>query len=76
MKVVVDDKYSYECDFEVAIGDLVVLPSAKTFKTWIGKITGFESNYTGPMKKVLGIHQIAPRMRSIFDDWAPSCEGE
>jgi hypothetical protein len=35
MKVVIDDKYSYECDFEVAIGDLVVLPSAKNFKTWV-----------------------------------------
>lgn len=73
MKVIVDDKWSYECDFEVHVGDRVVLPSAKTFNTWIGTITGFNSDYKGPMKKVLKIHQHAPRMRSIFDDWAPSC---
>jgi len=74
MKVVIDEKYSYECDFEVVIGDLVVLPSAKNFKTWVGKITGFESNYTGPIKKVLEIHKRAPRLRSIYDDWSPSMD--
>lgn len=67
MKVVIDEKYSYECDFEVVIGDLVVLPSAKNFKTWVGKITGFESNYTGPMKKVMEIHKRVPRLRSIIN---------
>lgn len=73
MKVVIDDRWSYECDFAVHIGDRVVLPSAKRFSTWIGTVTGFHSNYEGPMKKVLEIHEYAPRMRTIFDDWSPSC---
>ena len=53
MKIVVNDRYTYECDqHPISIGDLVVLPSVDGSR-WIGRVTSLISDYTGQCKSVI-----------------------
>ncbi len=56
-RVIVDDKYTYETDLTLEIGDRVILPSPKKHlsvdATWEGTVTSLTSNYTGPCKQIL-----------------------
>jgi hypothetical protein len=59
MKIVVDDKYTYESEFKVRKGQRVVLPSPYWLRdvrpTWIGKVTDTKSDYTGYCEKVISV---------------------
>jgi len=78
MLIIINHKYTYECDFPVEVGDKVKLP--KGDKWWIGKVTDLESNYTGSVKKVLCFADEEPPVsklkihgyRSLDDPWEPS----
>jgi hypothetical protein len=60
MKVVVDNKYTYETDLEVQMGDEVILPTPSFLldvkgPTFTGEVTALTSDYTGWCAKILGI---------------------
>lgn len=56
MLVVVDNKYTYECDFKVEIGDKVYLPAPFfSERCWIGEITALTSEYQGDVKKIIRV---------------------
>jgi hypothetical protein len=56
MLVVVDNKYTYACDFQVEIGDKVYLPAPFfSEKCWIGEITALTSEYQGEVRKIIGV---------------------
>ena len=57
-RVIVNNKYTYEVDFPVKVGDCVVLPSTANGlvegdDTWEGKVTSLYSSYTGPCRKII-----------------------
>jgi len=77
MLITVDDKWTYECEFAVRIGDKVELPSANRSGTWIGTVTALESTgYNGPVKCVVSvvekIKNQSKKFRSIDDSWEVS----
>jgi len=72
MLVIVNHKYTYECQFKVKIGDTVVLPSGKGKKTWVGEITAIGSDYAGPVKQIIAIEKQKSFIRSIDEPWEPS----
>jgi len=58
-RVVVNDKYTYETDLELQVGDKVLLPVPEQKvpergSTWEGEVTALESEYTGPCKRIVG----------------------
>jgi len=76
MLVIVNEKYTYSCSFSVSVGDRVLLPSAHGPGTWSGVVTQIGSQYSGPLKEVLGFEDgreicVASRYRSIYDPWEP-----
>lgn len=52
-RVVVDDRYTYEIQFEVELGEYVVLPGTDRGVEWIGKVTALTSSYAGFCRKVI-----------------------
>jgi len=60
MKIVVNDKYTYECSFKAQKGDKVILSTPQWLRdvkgaTWVGEVTATTSDYDGYCEKVLGI---------------------
>lgn len=56
MLVIVDNKYTYACDFQVEIGDKVYLPAPFfSERCWTGEITALTSEYQGAVKKIIGV---------------------
>lgn len=56
LRVMVADKYTYETDLPVQVGDRVRLPCGDHAKdkTWVAKVTALTSHYTGPCKRIIG----------------------
>ena len=54
-RIVVSDKYTYETDLPVKVGDTVVLPGRGAKANWQGVVTALESKYDGPCKQVVGV---------------------
>ena len=52
-RVVINDRYTYLTDLELAVGDEVVLPPGKSGAEWQGTVTALGSPYSGPCKRVL-----------------------
>lgn len=79
MRVVVNDKYTYECSFKVRVGDKVKLPKGLGPHEWVGTITALGSPYAGEVKNVIEIVEHAPvdpnynkyGFRSIHEPWEP-----
>jgi hypothetical protein len=79
MRVVVNEKYTYECSFKVRVGDKVKLPKGMGPHEWVGTITAIGSPYTGAVKDVIEIVERAPvdpkynkyGFRSIHEPWEP-----
>ncbi len=79
MLVVVNNKYTYACDFQVEIGDKVYLPAPNFSKRcWTGEITALTSEYQGKVKNIIGVvekdtdKKISPKFRSIDESWEVS----
>ena len=54
MKVMVDNKLTYEAPFPVEVGDLLVLPPTPWKDgPYIGTVTSLTSNYNGYLKRAL-----------------------
>lgn len=59
MKIIVDDKLTYECDFDIKVGDIVVIPSPwyMEFPTTKGRVTQLGSSYSGSLIKVISVEK-------------------
>lgn len=60
MKIVIDNKYTYETDLPVKVGDTAVLPTADFLRdvkgpTFEGTVTSLNSTYAGSCSKVISI---------------------
>jgi hypothetical protein len=57
MKIIVDNKLTYDCDFDVDVGDVVVVPAPWYMEslTIKGTVTKLGSDYTGNTIKVIRI---------------------
>jgi hypothetical protein len=59
MKIIVDNKLTYECDYPVKVGDTVVVPAPWFLRdngpTTTGKVTKLESDYSGYVVKVISV---------------------
>lgn len=60
MRVLVNDKYTYETDLDLKIGDEVLCPTPSFLRdvkspTWEGTVTALNSDYTGYCEKIKGI---------------------
>jgi hypothetical protein len=58
MKVVVNDKYTYEADMPLKVGDKVEYPTASFLRdvlgnTQTGTVTSLESDYNGYCVKII-----------------------
>ena len=59
MKVVINNKYSYESgNLKLKVGDSVKLPTPTWLRdcqpaTWVGKVTSLKSDYTGYCEEVI-----------------------
>lgn len=76
MLVVVNNKYTYACDFQVEIGDKVYLPASNFSKRiWTGEITALTSQYEGKVKNIIGVAEKNTdkksrfKFRSIDESW-------
>jgi primosomal protein N' len=56
-KIVVKGHYTYLApeEWDIQIGDIVILPPGASRRRWQGEVTGFESSYDGPIKQVIGL---------------------
>jgi hypothetical protein len=80
-KIIINDKYTYECPFEVKVGDRLTLPSVRNHEGWVGTVTQIGSTYKGSIKTVLGFEDDREKIplrqyRSLFDEWRPSCDSK
>lgn len=59
MKIIVDNKLTYECEYSVDIGDTVVVPAPWYMEssTTKGKVTQLGSEYTGSLIKVIRVEK-------------------
>jgi hypothetical protein len=57
MKIMVDGKLTYECDYKVKVGDNVLLPAPYFMEgsTYVGKVTKLSSDYDGYCKSVIKV---------------------
>lgn len=58
IKVEVNNKYTYLTNFDVEVGDDVVLPSPSWIEgkdTYKGIVTGLHSSYSGECKKIISV---------------------
>lgn len=79
MLVVVNNKYTYACNFQVEIGDKVYLPASNFSKRcWTGEITALTSQYQGKVKNIIGVvkkdtdKKSGSKFRSIDESWEVS----
>lgn len=73
MKVVVDGRWAYETDYDVRVGDTVILPTADFLvnvkgRTWEGTVTSIGSDYTGHCDRILGVKQNRKRIKTTISD--------
>jgi hypothetical protein len=59
-KIIINNKYTFLCDFKVRKGQTVVLPTPSWLRsvqgsTWLGKVTATKSDYTGYCEKAISI---------------------
>lgn len=54
-RIVVNNRYTYETDLDVKVGDLVEVPGTGDGSHWAGRVTSLDSAYLGECKKVIGI---------------------
>jgi len=67
-KIVVNENYTYlSGEFDVKVGDTVIVPSSFKGSEWQGTVTAIGSNYDGDCKTILGVVQKDPET-NIFDD--------
>ena len=59
MKIIVDHKLTYNCDFEVSVGDTVVVPAPWFLEgpTTKGKVTQIGSDYSGYTLSVIRVEK-------------------
>jgi len=59
MKIIVDHKLTYDCDFDVNVGDVVIIPAPwyMEFPTTKGRVTKIGSDYTGNTIKVIRVEK-------------------
>ncbi len=57
MKIIVDNKLTYNCDFEVKVGDTVVIPAPWFLEgpTTRGTVTKIGSDYNGYVVNVIRV---------------------
>ncbi len=59
MKIIVDNKMTYECSYSVNVGDIVVVPAPWFLQdngpTTTGKVTKLGSDYSGHVISVLSV---------------------
>jgi hypothetical protein len=59
MKIIVDNKLTYECSYSVNVGDIVVVPAPWFLQdngpTTTGKVTKLGSDYSGHVISVLSV---------------------
>lgn len=53
-RVIVDQRYTYETDLELEVGDEVLLPASWSGE-WIGRVTALSSDYGGPCKRIVRV---------------------
>ena len=58
MKRVIVNGYTYETDLNLAVGDMVVLPTASWLRdvmgdTWEGTVSSLTSDYTGDCARII-----------------------
>ncbi len=67
-KIVVNEKFTYlSGEFDVKVGDTVIVPSSFKGSEWQGTVTAIGSDYDGDCKTILGVVQKDPET-NIFDD--------
>ena len=67
-KIVVNDMYTYYSgEFDVKVGDTVIVPSNFKGSDWQATVTAIGSNYDGDCKTILGVVQKDP-LTNIFVD--------
>ena len=55
-KIVVNNKYTYETDLKLEIGDTVLLPSTwADSDPWEATVTALQSSYKGSCSKILSV---------------------
>ena len=59
MKIIVDNKLTYECSYSVNVGDIVVVPAPWFLQdngpTTTGKVTKLGSDYSGHVISVISV---------------------
>ncbi len=59
MKIIVDNKMTYDCEYPVKVGDIVVVPAPWFLRdngpTTTGKVTQLGSDYSGYVVKVISV---------------------
>jgi hypothetical protein len=59
MKIIVDNKLTYECEYPVKVGDTVVVPAPWFLQdcgpTTTGKVTKIGSDYSGYVVSVISV---------------------
>lgn len=54
MKIIVNDRYTYESDIEVEVGDVVILPAGRDGgDRWAGYVTSIAAKDDRPLKKII-----------------------
>jgi hypothetical protein len=67
-KIVVNKNFTYlSGEFDVKVGDTVIVPSSFKGSEWQGTVTAVGSDYDGDCKTILGVVQKDPET-NIFDD--------
>jgi hypothetical protein len=61
MKIVVDNKLTYECSYPVKVGDIVVVPAPWFLRdngsTTTGKVTKIGSDYDGYVLNIISVNK-------------------
>ncbi len=59
MKIIVDNKLTYNCKYDVNVGDTVVIPAPWYMEssTTKGKVTKIGSDYTGYLLEVIKVEK-------------------
>jgi len=59
MKIIVDNKLTYSCDYPVKVGDTVVIPAPWFMEcnTTRGTVTNIGSDYTGYTLSVISVEK-------------------
>jgi hypothetical protein len=68
-KIVVNKNHTYlSGEFDVKVGDTVIVPSSFNGSEWQGTVTAIGSDYDGDCKTILGLVQKDPETKPFDDD--------